>query len=325
MVVETEGLRRWLAREGPARRAREVHRRAQAPARRRRRSWWRRGAGSPRIYASAPDAEAARAQKAAEFARLREALAAGGHPATGELNNARLVAVATYERCVPALRAELERLGNDLPAFYAEMKRLADDRVARARLCPGVIGVRRRELRPAQIRYFGRIASSGCGRMPSRARPLTLQTLSTSERPVVVGRERLAGHEVAHRRLQARGEIRDADDRAREAEAVAHAAHDLAQRQPLGAAELVALAGDALVVERALDGGDDVADPDRREARAGPRERQRRAEWRAAGARTGSRSRRAGRRSPTAGRSSRRGPAPHSSRTMRSPRPLLRR
>ncbi len=70
------------------------------------------------IYAEAPDAAAARAQKAAEFARLAEALAAGGQPATGELNNARLVAVATYERCVPALRAELERLANDLPAFY---------------------------------------------------------------------------------------------------------------------------------------------------------------------------------------------------------------
>jgi predicted aminopeptidase len=88
------------------------------------------------IYARAADADAARAGKAAEFARLVAALAAGGHPATGEFNNARLVAVATYERCIPALRAELDRLANDLPAFYAEMKRLENNRIARARLCP---------------------------------------------------------------------------------------------------------------------------------------------------------------------------------------------
>jgi predicted aminopeptidase len=78
-----------------------------------------------------------RAEKAAELARLREALAAGGHPATGDFNNARLVAVATYERCVPALRAELDRLDNDLPAFYAAMRDLAARPQARAKLCPG--------------------------------------------------------------------------------------------------------------------------------------------------------------------------------------------
>jgi predicted aminopeptidase len=88
------------------------------------------------IFAGAPDAAAARERKAAEFARLRAALEAAGHPATGEFNNARLIAVATYERCVPALRAELERLGNELPAFYAEMKRLENDAPARSRLCP---------------------------------------------------------------------------------------------------------------------------------------------------------------------------------------------
>jgi predicted aminopeptidase len=135
MVVEAEGLRLWYAREGSAgalekftaarRRQREV---AALMVESRSRL-----AG---IYAGAPDADAARAQKAVEFARLAEALAAGGHPETGELNNARLVAVATYERCVPALRAELERLGNDLPAFYAAMKRIENNRIARARICP---------------------------------------------------------------------------------------------------------------------------------------------------------------------------------------------
>jgi predicted aminopeptidase len=88
------------------------------------------------LYAAPLDEAAMRERKAAEFARLREALAAGGHPAAGDFNNARLVAVATYERCVAPLRAELARLGNDLPAFYAAMKALEEDAGARARLCP---------------------------------------------------------------------------------------------------------------------------------------------------------------------------------------------
>ena len=77
-----------------------------------------------------------RSAKAAEFTRLRESLAAGGHSVKGDFNNASLVAVATYERCVPALRAELYRLGNDLASFYAEMTRLANSRSERDRLCP---------------------------------------------------------------------------------------------------------------------------------------------------------------------------------------------
>ena len=88
------------------------------------------------IYARAPDAAAARAQKAAEFARLAEALSAGGQPAAGDFNNARLVAVAIYERCVPALRAELDRLDNDLPAYYSAMNLLVHDPANRAKICP---------------------------------------------------------------------------------------------------------------------------------------------------------------------------------------------
>ena len=63
------------------------------------------------IYASAPDAAAAREQKAAEFARLRAALAAGGHPARGEFNNARLIAVADLRALRPgaARRARAPR------------------------------------------------------------------------------------------------------------------------------------------------------------------------------------------------------------------------
>ena len=135
MVVESEGLQRWFAHEGRAdalakfQSARDRQREAAAlmvEARLR----------LADLYAAEPDATAARAGKAQEFARLRDALAKGGHPATGEFNNARLAAVATYERCVPALRAELDRLDNDLPAFYSAMKQLENSAPARARLCP---------------------------------------------------------------------------------------------------------------------------------------------------------------------------------------------
>jgi predicted aminopeptidase len=135
MVVEAEGLKRWFAREGGG----DALAKFQAARERQRESAalmidTRRRLAA--LYAAEPDIGAALLAKAAEFARLREGLAAAGHPATGEFNNARLAAVATYERCVPVLRAELDRLGNDLPAFYAAMKDLEHDAPARARLCP---------------------------------------------------------------------------------------------------------------------------------------------------------------------------------------------
>jgi predicted aminopeptidase len=138
-VVEGEGIRRWLAREDSGAELakflalRERQREAASlliGARRR----------LAALYAAGLEPGAVRERKAIEFARLREALVAGGHPASGEFNNARLVAVATYERCVPALRAELDRLGNDLPVFYAAMTALADDDEARAALCPRDLG-----------------------------------------------------------------------------------------------------------------------------------------------------------------------------------------
>jgi predicted aminopeptidase len=133
-VVEYEGLRRWLVRE---RRSGELEQFVALRDRQRETAELmvesRRSLAA--LYEQPLAPEAMRAQKAEEFARLRSALAVGGQPATGDFNNARLVAVATYERCVPALRAELERLGGDLPAFYAEMRGLMSNPQARASLC----------------------------------------------------------------------------------------------------------------------------------------------------------------------------------------------
>ncbi|MGE0466177.1 MAG: aminopeptidase [Steroidobacteraceae bacterium] len=134
-VVETEGLRRWLAR---VERTAELE--AFLAARGRQQSVAEEMVQTRErlaaLYASgAADAEL-RAGKAAELARLHDALKADGLSVNGDLNNARLAAVATYQRCVPALTAELARLDNDLPAYYSAMKRLEKDVPARLKLCP---------------------------------------------------------------------------------------------------------------------------------------------------------------------------------------------
>jgi len=136
-VVEIEGLRRWLAAAGEddaieeflaARRRQEAIADAMVDSR----------ARLAAIYAGDATDAMKRQAKAAEFVRLREALAATGLARAGELNNARLAAAAAYHRCVPALAAELARLGNDLPAFYAAMKTIERDSGARAKLCPRI-------------------------------------------------------------------------------------------------------------------------------------------------------------------------------------------
>ena len=134
-VVETEGLRRWYAHENrPADLEKFLALRQRQRAAAELMVDTRRRLAA--LYARKLAPETTREQKAAEFTRLRESLAAGGHPTTGDFNNARLVAVATYERCVPALRTELDRLDNDLPAFYSAMNLLVHDPAGRARLCP---------------------------------------------------------------------------------------------------------------------------------------------------------------------------------------------
>lgn len=134
-VVEQEGVRRFLSASGgeaavakfQQQRGRE-QRLAELMVDSRRRL-----AG---LYAEQAPPDSMRAGKAAEFERLRAALAAEGALPAGVLNNARLAAASAYQRCVPALAAELGRLGGDLPAFYREMRRLADDPATRGRLCP---------------------------------------------------------------------------------------------------------------------------------------------------------------------------------------------
>lgn len=141
-AVEVEGARQWLRSLG-----RDEGLAAFESARRRRRDLNRflleARAELESIYASDAGDERKLARKAELFralpSRYRRELVpvwreagddAGGESNLGEwlsrLNNADLVAVATYNDLVPAFRALLEASGGNFPAFYAEVERLSE-------------------------------------------------------------------------------------------------------------------------------------------------------------------------------------------------------
>ena len=121
VVVEEEGVRRWLEREGkPA--ELEAFRAAEA---RRQRFAERIKATRERlaaIYRERFSLEEMRKRKAAEFDRLR-AEYPGVVPA--EPNNAFLASIALYTERVPELRQVLRESGS-LSAFYARAKEMAE-------------------------------------------------------------------------------------------------------------------------------------------------------------------------------------------------------
>ncbi len=87
------------------------------------------------LYAGRPADATLRSDKRAEFDRLRDEFStarAEGRVDAGyewlfgsQLGNASLLAVATYEDCVPAFERLLRDLDGDLPAFYARVAELA--------------------------------------------------------------------------------------------------------------------------------------------------------------------------------------------------------
>ena len=134
-TVEQEGVRRWLSRQGrsDALAAYELEQRRTLQVidlligtRQRLRV----------LYASGAVTADMKRAKQAEFTALRAeyaALSAGwGADAPfaswfrANLNNAYLVSIATYYRCVPGFERELAAVGGDLPAFYRRARRLAD-------------------------------------------------------------------------------------------------------------------------------------------------------------------------------------------------------
>jgi predicted aminopeptidase len=135
VVVEQEGLRRWLARENdPAQRDR--YQRAQRMRADFQGLVLRTRQRLEALYASALAPDEKRREKERILAELRrdyEALKAG--PWEGfagydrwfgqEINNATLASIGLYHQLVPAFEALLDRNSRDLPRFYAEVKRLA--------------------------------------------------------------------------------------------------------------------------------------------------------------------------------------------------------
>jgi predicted aminopeptidase len=128
-VVETEGVARWLSGDdrsdalGAFRLRQDRYAKLAAMFSETR-------AELRVLYArDLPDARK-RAAKVAAFDALRQRYADRRAEFGGAfewllrpgLNNARLLSVATYQGCVPLLRARLAETGNDLPRFYAELR-----------------------------------------------------------------------------------------------------------------------------------------------------------------------------------------------------------
>jgi predicted aminopeptidase len=134
-VVENEGARRWLTHLG-----RDDDLSAfNASSRREQQLAELMVATRGRLailYAGGSSAEQMRAEKATELTRLRESLTSLGLKSTADLNNARLAAVATYYRCVPALTVLLAQHSGNLPEYYAAIRALAHDAAGRSALCP---------------------------------------------------------------------------------------------------------------------------------------------------------------------------------------------
>jgi len=131
VVVEREGVRRWLAAEN-----RSADLSKYLEARQREREFAQRldetRARLKAIYASGLPKDEIRAAKKAEYARLAADPVYKRHAASyvGGPNNALLASFATYSQLVPAFERQLAAARGDLRLFYSRMKKLS--RLAKA-------------------------------------------------------------------------------------------------------------------------------------------------------------------------------------------------
>ena len=125
VLVEREGVRRWLAAEG---RSAELSKYQASRTREREFAALLEQARArlKALYASARSREEKRAAKRTEFERLAADPVyrrhAGGY--VRGPNNALLASFATYSQLVPAFERQLAGVGGDLKLFYARMKAL---------------------------------------------------------------------------------------------------------------------------------------------------------------------------------------------------------
>ncbi|HEX6266995.1 MAG TPA: aminopeptidase [Burkholderiales bacterium] len=121
VVVEEEGVRRWLHAEGRAAELAAFHA-AQGRKREIAAAVAETRARLDAVYQMDISPEEKLARKAREFERLR---ARHGNFIPAEPNNAFLVSVAVYTQMVPAFERLLAEASGNLPAFYAKVKALA--------------------------------------------------------------------------------------------------------------------------------------------------------------------------------------------------------
>ena len=137
VAVEREGVRRWLRSEGRGEALEGVEKRWDETEQRGRLIEEARGALS-RLFSSDAGPVEKQRRKDEVFGRLRDALceaapgcdqAAPGRAVPdefGQINNAYLAAVGTYNDYVPAFEGLLERVGGELDRFYREVADAAD-------------------------------------------------------------------------------------------------------------------------------------------------------------------------------------------------------
>jgi predicted aminopeptidase len=135
VVVEEEGVRRWLAAEG-----RDAELAGFRAVQARKREFAGRVEETrerlAEVYRMPLSPEALRAKKAEEWARLRKS-----YPGIPEQpNNGFLVSIALYTELVPELERLLAQEGGDLRRFYRQVKEMA----ASGRSSPGPLSAQRR-------------------------------------------------------------------------------------------------------------------------------------------------------------------------------------
>jgi predicted aminopeptidase len=242
-------------------------------------------------FASARNETAKRHAKAHAFVLMREEYAAlkadwGGRADydawfDGDLNNAHLIAVTSYQRWVAALSSRLETLGPR--SFYEEVEALLelddDERAAtlarwnEASVTAAVAD--RSQLVDAALQV-GTDDGVHALRLDTEGGEAVLAANARDgQRAIIVPAEGLAGKKIfSDPCLEAPERTRKPDDRAANAELTADEAQDFLECVNVRPAKLVGPAEAVAVRQRADESIGHVADIDRRESRLEPRERE---------------------------------------------------
>jgi predicted aminopeptidase len=144
MLVEQEGLRRWLAARGRSvelqtflseRSADQLIVGALSTARTELDALYHQPLDADSKRARKHELLAAASQQVRALERQYQLRSGYGAWIDAGLNNAHLASIATYSDCVPGFQELLDRNRGDLPAFYAAVRKLKRDPAGRQALC----------------------------------------------------------------------------------------------------------------------------------------------------------------------------------------------